>query len=128
MVVALYRLLRGVVLGRFLILLTTRGRRSGLPRTIAIHYQRHGGDLVVCGSNAGRKGLPRWVHNIRADPAVKVQVGSRVLECRADVLTGEERRRVWAAWIAKDRGYASMQARSDKEFPLVRLLPVTAGS
>jgi deazaflavin-dependent oxidoreductase (nitroreductase family) len=115
------------LLGRYLLLLTTRGRKSGRPRTIAIHYQRHGDTYLICASNAGRPGNPAWVHNLRADPEVIVQVGPRRFACRADEPVGEEKERLWNEWIARDPGYQRMSRRVGRGFPLVRLRPGEIG-
>jgi deazaflavin-dependent oxidoreductase (nitroreductase family) len=117
----LYRLLRGFPLSGTMLLLTTRGRRSGRERTIAIHYQRHDGRLVLCASNAGRPRHPAWLHNLRADPAVTVQVGGTVFTGPAEEVTVADREALWAAWVAREPGYARMARRVGKTFPLVRL-------
>ena len=120
-VVRLYRLLHGWLLGRYLLLLTTRWRKTGRLRTIAIHYQRHGDVYVLCASNAGRAGHPAWLHNLRADPKVIVQVGSRRSACQAGEPQEEERDSLWAAWVARDPGYLRMSRRVGRTFPLITL-------
>ena len=118
-VVWVYRLLDGRLLGRTLLLLTTRGRKSGLPRTTALHYQVHRGDVVVCASNAGRKTLPAWFFNLKADPHVRVQRARNHYSSVAEELKDADS---WAAWIARDPGYGRMAGPGNR-YPLVRLRP-----
>ena len=112
-----YRLLGWRLLGRTVLLLTTTGRRSGLRRTTALHYQLHGNATVVCASNAGRRTPPAWLLNIRANPQVQVQRGRERYECRAVELDDEP---TWTAWIARDPGYARMAGPGNR-YPLIRL-------
>jgi deazaflavin-dependent oxidoreductase (nitroreductase family) len=118
-VIWLYRLLDGRLLGRTLLLLTTRGRRSGMERTTALHYQLQAGVPVVCASNAGRARAPAWLLNIRSEPRVIVRRGRRRYECLARELPEGE---LWEAWVARDPGYARM-AGPGKRYPLVALTP-----
>ncbi len=119
------RLLRGFPLAGTLQLLTTHGQRSGRGRTIAIHSQRHDGQLVICAANAGRPGRPGWLYNLRADPGITLQVGGRSVPGPAQEVVGPEAETLWAPWIAGDPNYARMAARLNTRFPLVRL--VSAG-
>ena len=112
-----YRLLGWRFLGRTVLLLTTTGRRTGLRRTTAVHYQLHGNAPVVCASNAGRPRSPAWLLNIRANPQVHVQRGRERYECRAVELDDEP---TWTAWIARDPGYARMAGPGNR-YPLLRL-------
>src|SRR2546423_15666262 len=61
------------------LLLRTVGRRSGTTRTNALVYARDGGAYLVVASNGGADKAPSWLHNVRANPDVEVQIGR---ECR----------------------------------------------
>ena len=63
------------MLGVSTLLLRTTGRRSGLTRTNALVYARDGEDYLVVASNGGADQAPAWLHNIRANADVEVQVG-----------------------------------------------------
>jgi hypothetical protein len=68
------RLTRGRVVALGLVpslIITTVGRRSGLPRSNPLVYVRDGGAYVVVGSNWGQLRLPAWVHNLRAAPEAR---------------------------------------------------------
>ncbi|GAA3358530.1 nitroreductase family deazaflavin-dependent oxidoreductase [Saccharopolyspora gregorii] len=76
-------------------LLTTTGRRSGLPREVPLLYVPHGDDFLVVGSNWGQASHPAWSANLLAHPEAEVDVISRRVPVRAVLLTGEERERLW---------------------------------
>jgi len=63
--------------------LTTRGRRTGLPREIEIWFTRFEGRFYVIAEHRERA---RWVQNLRADPRAGVRVGRRRLRAEARVV------------------------------------------
>lgn len=81
---SLYRLGFGPIIGRFVLLLTTTGRKSGLPRVTPLQYEVVDGAIYI-GSARGTKA--DWFRNILANPCVQVQVKSRSFEGRADAIT-----------------------------------------
>jgi deazaflavin-dependent oxidoreductase (nitroreductase family) len=56
------------------LLLHTTGRRSGATRTNGLVYARDGDDYLVVASNGGADRPPAWLHNLRADPGVEIQI------------------------------------------------------
>lgn len=80
----LYRAGLGPALGRLILLLTTTGRRSGLPRVTPLQYEEVDGAFYV-GSARGVKA--DWFRNIVCNPRVRVQVGSRAFEAAAEAVT-----------------------------------------
>jgi deazaflavin-dependent oxidoreductase (nitroreductase family) len=78
---ALYRLGLGPLVGRLILLLTTTGRKSGLPRLTALQYEEVDGEFYL-GSSRGAKA--DWYRNIQANPRVQVQVKGRRLEGSAE--------------------------------------------
>ena len=81
---SLYRLGFGPLIGHFVLLLTTTGRKSGLPRVTPLQYEEVDGAILV-GSARGIKA--DWFRNIQADPHVQVQVKSRQFEGMAEAVT-----------------------------------------
>jgi deazaflavin-dependent oxidoreductase (nitroreductase family) len=59
------------------LLLTTRGRRSGKPRTVPLGHLRDGEVVIVAGTNGGLPAFPSWIYNLRADPEAEVQRGQK---------------------------------------------------
>ncbi|WP_328621200.1 nitroreductase/quinone reductase family protein [Streptomyces sp. NBC_00354] len=111
------------------LLLTTRGRRSGLLRRTALAYVRDGeggGDkeadgaaYVLTASNAGADRHPAWYLNLAADPAVTLQVGTETFPAIARRATPAEADRLWPLVVAAMPSYAAYRAAADREIPLV---------
>ena len=105
------------------LLLTTRGRKSGVLRRTALIYGRDGDAYVVVASQGGRPQHPAWYLNLDADPQVHLQVGATELDARARTATGEERARLWRAMASIWPAYDDYQARTEREIPVVVLTP-----
>lgn len=134
--IPLYRHGLGRLLGRRLLLLEHRGRRSGLPRYVVLEaVDREPGSLFIA---SGYGPHSQWFRNVRADPRVRVWHGpDRGVPARATVLAGEENRRRLEVYrqrhrraaaalgrtlgIAELRGSGPLPADVDRRLPLVRL-------
>ncbi len=124
---SLYRLTRGRI-GRRLVhndmlLLTTTGRRSGRSHTVPLLYLRDRDDVLVIASWGGRDSPPDWYLNTTADPHVAVQIEGTSFAAAATVLNGTERDEWWERAVAAYDGYATYQARTAREIPILRLRP-----
>jgi deazaflavin-dependent oxidoreductase (nitroreductase family) len=107
-----------------LLLLTTTGARSGLPRTTPMMFVRVGEQLLVIASAAGAAEDPRWYQNLVAEPRATAELADATLAVRAVTLTGAERERVWTAIVAGYPFFAEHQARVARTIPVVVLEPV----
>jgi deazaflavin-dependent oxidoreductase (nitroreductase family) len=96
---ALYRIGLADQLGRSVLLLTTRGRKTGLPRTTALNYLADGNvPYVLSGSGSSSD----WLRNLQVEPHVLVQVGKRRYDARAELITDPvEHRRILMLWAAR---------------------------
>ncbi|HEY8739641.1 MAG TPA: nitroreductase family deazaflavin-dependent oxidoreductase [Candidatus Dormibacteraeota bacterium] len=110
------------------LLLTTRGAKSGLARTLPLVYGRDGDRLVLVASKGGSPKHPAWYVNLKAHPEVVVQVGSKNLWMNARTATVAERPRLWKLMTRQYKGYDGYQERTEREIPLVVLEPSAAGS
>lgn len=127
-----YEATRGVLGHRLLgvptLLLYTTGRRSGQRRTSALAYAKDGDRYLVVASNGGSDRPPGWLHNLRADANVEVQVGRRRVGATARAVgPGEpDFERVWDLVnripFNRDR-YRSYQKKTDRPIPVVALSP-----
>ncbi len=88
------------------LLLTTTGRKSGEPRTVALTYCRDRGDYVVVASNGGSDRPPAWLLNLEADPSVTLRVGRRVVGATGRVADPTERAQLWPLVNRTNRGMA----------------------
>jgi deazaflavin-dependent oxidoreductase (nitroreductase family) len=100
-------------------LLEHTGRRSGQLRTTPLVYLLDGEDVVVVASQAGRAEDPQWYLNIRADPAVSVQLRKEIRQMRARTANPEERAELWPRLVALYADYASYQSWCPREIPVV---------
>jgi deazaflavin-dependent oxidoreductase (nitroreductase family) len=107
--------------GHDALLITTRGRKSGIPRRTALYYGRDGDRYVLVASNGGAKTDPHWYQNLVAHPEVSVQVGSEKFTARARTVTGAERESLWALMVGVFKTYESYQAKARREIPVVVL-------
>jgi F420H(2)-dependent quinone reductase len=108
-------------------LVTTTGKRSGQPRTIALLYLVDGDDVVLVASKGGMSHSPAWYHNMMANPDVEVQIGSTKRAMRARRATPAEKAALWPRLVAMYRDYDDYQARTRRDIPVVILSPDDRG-
>jgi deazaflavin-dependent oxidoreductase (nitroreductase family) len=122
-----YRLTGGRI-GRRLVrndmlLLTTRGARTGREHSVPLLYLRDGETLAVIASWGGRPSNPQWFSNLMADPEAVVQVRSERWPVRARAATPEERVQWWPRVLAAYDGYRVYQSHTERVIPIVFLTP-----
>ncbi len=125
--VRLYRLTRGGIARLFrvnVLVLTTRGRRSGQERTVLLAFFPDGASFVVVAAHGGQPRHPAWYLNLRATPTARVEVGSRTLPVRAEELSAAEVAAFWPEVVRALPGYARYQQATSRTIPLVRLVPL----
>lgn len=114
----------GRVLGTEMLLLTTRGRRSGSPRTVALFaFPRDGGWFVI-GSRGGTREIPAWYRNLEADRRATIQVGGATEAVRARDLDGDAYEAAFEQAAAAYPGYRLYRRESPIHIPIVLLEPV----
>src|SRR5438552_268299 len=72
-----------------LILLTTTGAKSGLPRTTPLNFSTDGDCIIVIASKAASPTHPDWYHNLVAHPEAIVEIGAEKFAVRARAAEGE---------------------------------------
>lgn len=83
--VGFYRLGLGDLMNAaHIMILGTRGRKTGLSRHTPIEYRRHGSKIYVVSAWGER---PQWLQNLKAAPDVLIQQGRRQFGARAEVVT-----------------------------------------
>jgi deazaflavin-dependent oxidoreductase (nitroreductase family) len=107
--------------GSKILLLTTKGRQSGKPRTKPLIYEADGDRYVIVASKGGAPEHPDWYQNLKADPNVELQVLDEVFPARARTAEGEERERLWQLVNQQWPDYDSYQEKTDREIPVVVL-------
>jgi deazaflavin-dependent oxidoreductase (nitroreductase family) len=106
--------------------LTTTGRRSGRAHSVMLTSPvQDGRVLVVVASRGGDDQSPAWFLNLRDNPEVEVALkGAAKQRMRARVATPAERARLWPLVVADHQNYATYQAKTSRQIPLVLLEPV----
>jgi deazaflavin-dependent oxidoreductase (nitroreductase family) len=107
--------------GVFTLLLTTRGRRSGVWRRTALIYGRDGDRYVVVASLGGSARHPAWYLNLREHPEVRVQVGPDRFTATARTATADEKPRLWALMTSIYPAYEGFQRKTRRDIPVVIL-------
>ena len=106
------------------ILLTTRGNKSGKVRKTPLMRVEHDGDYALVASQGGSPTHPVWYHNLKAGPeSVTVQDGPEPFDARARELEGEERQVWWDRAVAAYPPYAEYQERTDRLIPVFLASP-----
>ena len=107
--------------GSKILLLTTKGRKSGESRTTPLIYEQDGDNYVVVASKGGAPEDPDWYRNLEDEPNVELQVLDEVFPARARTAEGEERGRLWRLVNRQWPDYDSYQTKTDREIPVVVL-------
>jgi deazaflavin-dependent oxidoreductase (nitroreductase family) len=101
------------------VILTTRGNKSGKLRKTPLMRVEHDGEYALVASKGGAPDHPVWYYNLRADPdAVAVQDGPEPFDATTRYLTGPERETWWERAVAAFPQYAEYQTMTDREIPV----------
>jgi deazaflavin-dependent oxidoreductase (nitroreductase family) len=107
------------------LLLTTKGRKTGLQRTVPVVYiQDDAGHPVVTASMGGQPQNPAWFDNLSANSEVSYQTGSQVIRARAVVADPALREKLWAKLTAKHGQFLEYAKKTTRIIPMVVLEPL----
>ncbi len=123
----IYRVTNGWVgsqLGRqSMLLLTTKGRKSGKTYTTSLSYYRDGERYLIAGSNWGKESQPDWYYNLLKQPRTTIQVRSSMIAVEAKPAQDDEYQRLWQLVTAKNGQFSSYQEAMERRIPIVVLTP-----
>jgi deazaflavin-dependent oxidoreductase (nitroreductase family) len=102
-----------------LILLTTTGAKTGLPRTTPLNYSTDGDRIIVIASKAASPTHPDWYHNLVANPEATIEIGAEKFPVRATIAQGEERERLFNAQAALMPFFAEYQRQTARQIPVI---------
>jgi deazaflavin-dependent oxidoreductase (nitroreductase family) len=109
--------------GAPLLLLHTTGARSGRERVNPVMYQAVGDGYAVFASKGGAPRNPDWYNNLLANPRVRAEIGTQIVELTAQVADGETRERIWTAQKSAYPGFADYERKTTRQIPVVILKP-----
>lgn len=120
-----FRANQGRVGGRFegapLLLLHTKGAKTGEERVNPMMYLEEDGVLYVIASKGGSDTHPDWYRNLVANPEVTIEIGTETVPARAEVVTGAERDRLYAIQAGRYPGFKEYEERTDRVIPVIGL-------
>ena len=111
----------GPLAGHPLVIVTSKGAKSGEPRRAILTFSRDGDDLVVAGSAGGAPTDPAWIRNVRADPDVQLEADNQRFDATANVVDGEEHDRLWDQHVESLPHFADYPNTAQRTIPVVRL-------
>ena len=102
------------------LLLTTIGRKSGVPRACALNFLRDGRRLLILGSNWGQQQHPDWSANLLAHPDATVAIGGSEIAVTATELAGQDRDAALQRFLGYPM-YRAYRGRTNRELRLFAL-------
>ncbi|HET9520888.1 MAG TPA: nitroreductase/quinone reductase family protein [Candidatus Limnocylindrales bacterium] len=114
----------GPLAGHPLLLMWSKGAKTGETRRAILTYSRDGGDYVVAGTAGGSPTAPNWFHNLEANPDIEVEVANSAFGARATIVEGPERDRLWHQHVAALPHFADYPEQTGRVIPVIRLTPL----
>ena len=111
----------GPMAGRPLMILTTKGAKTGEDRVAVVTYTRDGDRYVIAASKSGAPTNPDWFHNLQANPEVGVEAGGESFTAHATVASGDERDRLWEQHADERPEFREYPKITDRVIPMIVL-------
>jgi deazaflavin-dependent oxidoreductase (nitroreductase family) len=111
--------------GAPMLLLHTRGAKTGQERVNPMMYQADGDNVAVFGSKGGAPTHPDWYYNLVANPRVTIELGTETRAVTARVAEGAERERIWSKQKSDYPGFAEYELKTSRQIPVIVLEPTS---
>ncbi len=111
----------GPFLGRNVLILTTKGAKSGEVRENPLVYTRDGDHYVIVASKGGAPTHPAWYHNLVQHPEVTIEVGKDKFKARAHVAQGDEHERLYTHHADINPTFHDYRNRTTRKIPVIVL-------
>lgn len=108
--------------GKDIVLLTTKGRKTGADRTVPVVSFVDGTDRIVIASKGGAPEHPAWFLNLEKNPDVTVQLGPEVYRAKAVVANPAERDRLFRKAVSEMPQFGEYEKKTSRVIPVVRLV------
>jgi deazaflavin-dependent oxidoreductase (nitroreductase family) len=109
--------------GAPMLLLHSKGAKSGAERVNPVVYQALEDGYAVFASRGGSPTNPDWYHNLVANPETSIEIGSETIPVTARVAQGEERETIWTKQKAVMPGFAEYEKKTTRQIPVIILTP-----
>jgi deazaflavin-dependent oxidoreductase (nitroreductase family) len=106
------------ILDRPIVLVTTTGAKSGKQRYVPLMRVEKDGRYLMVASKGGAPAHPSWYFNVKANPAVTLQDGDKVVALAARELDGDERDEWWRLAVDAYPPYAEYQTKTTRRIPV----------
>ncbi|HEX5904372.1 MAG TPA: nitroreductase/quinone reductase family protein [Actinomycetota bacterium] len=107
-----------------LLILHTKGAKTGRPQTVVLNHLPDGERFVVFGTKGGAPEDPDWVRNVLADPSPTVETGTETIAVRAAEITGPERDELYARQVELRPVFGEYPKKTSRTIPVIGLEPV----
>jgi deazaflavin-dependent oxidoreductase (nitroreductase family) len=114
----------GPFLGRNVLILTTKGAKSGEERTTPLVYSWEKGHHVIVASKGGAPTHPSWYHNLRNHPTVTVEAEGKKFQARARVVGDEDYERLYKQHADENPTFWDYRQKTDRKIPVIVLEPL----
>jgi deazaflavin-dependent oxidoreductase (nitroreductase family) len=106
------------------LILTTKGRKSGKILSNPVGYFERDGGYIIVASNGGATSHPSWYHNIKGNPDdVMIQVKDKKMKVKPKIILGEPRRLLYDWIVSLAPNFGEYEKQTTREIPLVFLKP-----
>jgi len=130
--VFVYRISSGKIGGSLdgppLLLLTTTGRKTGKARTTPVAFIHNNGEYLIAASSAGSAQNPTWFSNLESNLEATIEVKGKQFKVKPVITSGDERHKLYELFKATYPGFITIEKRTTREIPVVRLQPVIPNS
>ena len=109
--------------GTHILILRTKGRKSGELRKAPLIFGQDGADYLIVASKGGAPEDPGWYKNLTSQPDIEIQVKGDILPVRARTASAEEKKRLWPTMVKEWELYDKYQQSTERDIPLVILSP-----
>jgi len=113
----------GIMAGATVILVHHIGARSGIERVSPLACSPQGdGRFAIVATSGGSPTHPDWYYNLKANPMIKVEVGTQTFTARAEELDGTARAELWPKLVAESPAVGEFQTRTARQIPVFMLI------
>lgn len=112
------RLMKNFPGGFPICLVTMVGKKSGLKREVALIHLPWGDKKLLVASQGGMEKHPAWYFNVKANPAISIQVQTSKKDYIAEQASPEQKRELWPHLLSLYPDFDEYQARTDRDIPV----------